>query len=431
MQTKIASRQSAAKVSIESKFPQVLNKLASEKIFALLSQMKVGAIEMELPDGTCKRFGAAEGAPVSKLQVLNPDFFTRCLLYADLGLAESYLDGLCLIDDIRGLITWFLDNNEQSPVLNESENLSRILNLLGLVNKLLHRTRRNSELKSKSNISEHYDLGNEFFKSFLDCSLTYSSALFTHAAENLFDAQINKFDRICKQLRLKEGERLLEIGSGWGGFSVYAAKNYGTHITAITISEEQYSYMAELIKREKLQNLIELQLKDYRKLEGKFDKIVSIEMIEAVGEEYIDEYIAKIDSLLKPHGIVLLQLISCPDSRYETLAKNVDFIQKHIFPGSLLQSQHRVNMAMRKSGDLFPVDLFDLTESYVRTLEIWQENFNNNWSQIEKLGFDERFRRKWNYYFEYCQAAFYSRNISALQLTYSRPNNKSLNRSFK
>jgi cyclopropane-fatty-acyl-phospholipid synthase len=260
--------------------------------------------------------------------------------------------------------------------------------------------------------------------------MTYSSALFVPNELSLEQAQIAKFARAAKLLRIGKGDKVLDIGCGWGGLSLYLAKTFSCQVTSVTISQQQYDYFSALIKRENMQDRIELKLVDYRLLEGKFDKIVSIEMIEAVGEEYIDTFIEKLDSLLGRDGILLMQMITCPDSRYDIAHKNVDFIQKHIFPGSLLQSLHRVSTAMNKCSDLFMVDLFDMTDSYVTTLKLWQDAFELSIAKLAVLGFDQRFIRKWRYYFEYCQAAFFMRNVSVVQATYSRPNNRKLNGDF-
>jgi cyclopropane-fatty-acyl-phospholipid synthase len=236
-------------------------------------------------------------------------------------------------------------------------------------------------------------------------------------------AQIAKYDRLCRQLKLKPGEQVLEIGSGWGGFSRHAAINYGVRITAVTISDEQFKYARELVRGEGLADRVEIKQLDYRLLTGRFDKIVSIEMLEAVGDAYLETYFAKCEELLKPAGLLALQMITCPDSRYEALRKNVDWIQKHIFPGSLLLSIHRVNEALRRTGDLFLHDLKDLGPSYAETLKRWRIAFNQNEAAVRALHFDTCFLRKWNYYLSYCEAAFAMRNISAVQAIYTRPNN--------
>jgi len=411
----------------KSELVQMRDRYARDLVFSLLSRMSQGKLEVTLPDQSKHVFGKGEGAITAHIIVNDESMFWRCLLYADLGLAESYMDGLCDFPSIAALVSWFLLNQDGSPVLNESEEASPVLNLAGFVNQFLHALRHNSQNNSRKNISDHYDLGNNFFQLFLDPSMTYSSALFSSNELSLEQAQIAKFARAAKQLRISESDRVLDVGCGWGGLSLYLAKTFGCHVTSVTISRQQYDHFSALIKRENMQAHIDLKLVDYRLLEGKFDKIVSIEMIEAVGEEYIDTFIKKLDSLLARNGILLMQMITCPDSRYDIAHANVDFIQKHIFPGSLLQSNHRVNTAMNKCGDLFMVDLFDMTDSYVSTLKLWQDAFENRLAELTALGFNERFIRKWRYYFEYCQAAFSMRNVSVVQAAYSRPNNRNLN----
>ncbi len=409
-----------------SEFEQYRNRLAKKVVLSLLAKMSRGRLEMVMPDGRKHVFGDGSGGISASVHIRDEAVFSRCLLYADIGLAESYMDGLCDFDSIAGVISWFLLNQDNSPVLNESSQASRLLNILGVINRMYHRTRRNSKSNSRKNISEHYDLGNEFFSLFLDATMTYSSALFSDPSVTLEAAQLAKFERIARQLRIERSDRVLDLGCGWGGLSCFIASTFGCRVTAVTISKEQHAYVAELIRRKNLGNLIDLRLEDYRHLTGKFDKIVSIEMIEAVGDEYIDLFVRKLDSLLESDGLLLMQMITCPDSRYDVARSNVDFIQKHIFPGSLLQSLYRVSTAMRACGDLFLVDLFDMTPSYVTTLSRWQESFEKNVSSVRSQGFDERFIRKWRYYFEYCQAAFLMRNVSVVQATYSRPNNRRL-----
>ena len=236
----------------------------------------------------------------------------------------------------------------------------------------------------------------------------------------------NKYDRLCRKLRLQPSDRLLEIGSGWGAFALYAARNYGCRITTTTISEEQYTYAKELFQREHLDKRIEIKLADYRTLNGSYDKIVSIEMLEAVGHEYLETYFAKCHELLKKNGILAFQVITCADSRYESLRKSIDWIQKHIFPGSLLPSIGVLNKAINRTGDLVMQHMEEFGLSYARTLAQWRENFNSRVGQVRLLGFDERFIGTWNYYLSYCESAFAMRNISVVQMVYTRPNNLSL-----
>ncbi|HSY17012.1 MAG TPA: cyclopropane-fatty-acyl-phospholipid synthase family protein [Candidatus Acidoferrales bacterium] len=402
-------------------------------VMQTLEQMTLGCLHLELPDGTKHTIGRPGAAISANVRIADWGFFKRCVLFGDVGFGEAYVDSDWDTDDITKVISWFILNVENSPAMSGGRGKKFLINLLGWQNRIRHLLRPNSLTTSRRNISEHYDLGNDFYKLFLDPTMTYSSALFEDglAAQQrrptlvtLEEAQVAKYDRLCRQLKLKPGEHVLEIGSGWGGFSRHAAKNYGVRITTVTISEEQFKYARELFQKEGLADRVEIKLQDYRLLEGKFDKIVSIEMLEAVGDEFLETYFAKCHELLEPHGLLALQMITCPDSRHDSLRKNVDWIQKHIFPGSLLLSIHRVNEALRRTGDLFLYDLKDLGLSYAETLKRWRVTFNQNEASVRALKFDTRFVRKWNYYLSYCEAAFAMRNISVVQAVYTRPNNQ-------
>ncbi len=404
--------------------------LAKVQVFALLEKLHCGRLQVTLPDGRQRVFGGDSVDLTARIRVLSDEMFERCVMYGDLGLAESYIDGLCELDTIRSVVGWFL-LNQDSPVLNESKQSSKLLNLMGVTNKLSHCLRQNSKTMSRKNIAEHYDLSNDFFRLFLDETMTYSSGLFLNEKVTLVEAQRAKFARAAQQLRISKEDRVLDLGCGWGGLSCYLAKTFGCSVTSLTISQEQFKYVQALIEAEGLQDLIDLRLEDYREHQGLYDKIISIEMIEAVGDQFMDVFIQKVDSLLVSDGLLLFQMITSADSRYDILKSNVDFIQKHIFPGSLLPSLTRVQTAMLKCGNLFLIDLFDMTSSYVITLRRWQNAFEARQDEVHKLGFDERFIRKWRYYFEYCQAAFAMRNVSVVQATYSRPNNRTLRQDWK
>ena len=395
-------------------------------VMQALERMTLGCLRLELPDGTRNIIGQPDAPMQAGVRVINWDFFKRCVLFGDVGFGEAYVDGDWDTDDITRVISWFILNVENSPAMSGSRGKRILINLLGWQNRLAHLLRPNSLGTSRRNIQEHYDLGNDLYRLFLDPTMTYSSALFTAPEETLEQAQIAKYDRLCQKLRLKPGEHVLEIGSGWGGFSLHAAKNYGCRITTVTISEQQFIYARQLFRRDDLSDRIDIKLMDYRLLTGQFDKIVSIEMLEAVGDAYLETYFAKCHELLKRDGLLGVQMITCPDARYDSLRKNVDWIQKHIFPGSLLLSVHRVNKALRRTGDLFLHDLHDLGLSYAETLRRWRVAFNEQGPSVRALGFDERFVRKWNYYLSYCEAAFALRNISVVQAVYTRANNRNL-----
>jgi len=316
-------------------------------------------------------------------------------------------------------------NIDNAPGISGSNVQTFSLNLLKIYNKLSHFKRANTVEGSRKNISEHYDLNNDFFASFLDPTMTYSSAYFYKDGLSLQEAQIAKYDRLCRQLHLKPTDHVLEIGSGWGGNAIYMAKTYGCRVTSLTISEEQHKLAVERVAAEGLSDRVSIELKDYRELDGTFDKIVSVEMLEAVGFNFMDVYFKKCHDLLKKNGILAIQVITSPDSRFDSLRKGVDWIQKHIFPGSLLPSVGAINKSINRTGDMTLVDLKDIGLDYGKTLKLWFDAFNANLSKVKSLGFDETFIRKWNYYLCYCEAAFEMRNINVMHLIYTRPNNVS------
>lgn len=385
--------------------------------------MQNGYLEMRLPDGTLRTYGNSSAELHADVQIHTTTLFKRAVLFGDIGFAEAYMDGDWETSDLTRLLSWFLLNIQNAPTLSGSSAKSFVLNTLQLWNKVFHAKRKNSISGSRKNIAAHYDLSNDFFELFLDRTMTYSSALFVKSDMDLESAQYAKYESLCQSLKLSPADHVLEIGTGWGGFAEYAAKTYGCKITTVTISKEQHAYAVERLKKAGLTDRVEVLLCDYRHIQGTFDKVVSIEMIEAVGAQYLDTYFNKIQSVLKPDGVLALQAIVCPDSRFESFKKNVDFIQKHIFPGSLLPSIAAINESVNKTGDLFMFGLKDLGRSYGTTLATWRERFNQNIDQIAQMGFDETFIRKWHYYFAYCEAAFNMRNINVVQMVYTRPNN--------
>ncbi len=394
-------------------------------IIGLLSKMQLGKLYLTMPTGETIQIGSGEGDITANIEIKNTAFFQKCVLFGDVGFGEAYVDGDWDTDNITNVIKWFLLNVDNAPSVSGSNTKTFILNTLKFFNRLSHIKRANSLNGSKKNISKHYDLNNDFFALFLDPTMTYSAAYFREEGMSLVDAQIAKYDRLCKQLHLQPADHVLEIGSGWGGNAIYMAKNYGCNVTTVTISEEQYKMAKERIEREGLSNKITVQLKDYRHLTGKFDKIVSIEMLEAVGANFLDVYFRKCNELLKKNGILAFQVITCPDSRFDSLRRGVDWIQKHVFPGSLLPSVAALNKAVNNTSNLTLVDLKDIGLDYATTLVKWGEQFNKNIAAVKKLGFDDQFIRKWSYYLNYCEAAFTMRNINVMQMVYSRPNNLS------
>ncbi|MEM0950509.1 MAG: cyclopropane-fatty-acyl-phospholipid synthase family protein [Cyanobacteria bacterium P01_H01_bin.74] len=391
-------------------------------------------LSLPLPHTQTLRFGintsqdnATEPAATPHIIVHSDEFFRQVILFGHIGFSEAYMQGMWDTPDIAAVIRWFIVNVSQSTVLEGSGSKDWKINLLGSFNRFVHLLKDNNKQNSVTNIQNHYDLGNPFFQLFLDAeTMTYSSGLFQSAETTLSEAQYAKYEALCQKLRLTKTDRVLEIGSGWGGFAVYAAKTYGCHVHTITLSQEQYAFATEKIKSEGLSSQIAIEIRDYRDLNGQYDKIVSIEMVEAVGEAYMDTFFGQCTRLLKPDGLFAIQMITCPDSRYAILKNNVDFIQKHIFPGSLLPSLARVTQALTKAGNLSLFELQDMGLDYSKTLALWEENFTRGKADILALGFDHLFIRKWHYYFQYCIAAFSSRNISVVQAVYTAPNNPTL-----
>jgi cyclopropane-fatty-acyl-phospholipid synthase len=395
----------------------------AKAVLGILEKMNLGTLHITFTDGSQKTIGNGEGGIKADIKVESDEFYKRCVLYGDVGFGEAYVDGLWNTSSITNVIKWFLLNIENAPGVSGSSVQSLVLNILKGVNTLGHLRRANTLSGSKKNIVEHYDLSNEFFSLWLDASMTYSSAYFKSAELSLEQAQYEKYRRLSEQMHLKPEDHVLEIGSGWGANAIFMAENYGCKVTSVTISEEQCKLANERIKAKGLSDRVKVIIEDYRNIKGQFDKIVSVEMLEAVGADYYEPYFRKCHEVLKKDGIVALQVITCPDSRFEQLKNGVDWIQKHIFPGSLLPSVAALNHAVNTTGDFTLVDLKDLGLHYARTLHTWFDNFNAKRKEILELGFDDRFTRKWNYYLCYCEAAFAMRNINVMQMVYSRPNN--------
>ena len=390
-------------------------------LFSLLQKMKKGKLTVELPNGEILVFGS-DNSIRANIKINNNNFFRKCFYYGDIGFGEAYVDGDWDTDSITNVISWMILNVENNPVISGSRIKTVPMNWLKSLNKLFHKFNANTRDGSKNNISAHYDLDNNFFKLWLDDTMTYSSAIFENENSSLTEAQTEKYDRICRQLNLSSKDHLLEIGTGWGGFSIHAAEKYGCKVTTTTISQEQYKFAKEKIEKLNLDNKIEILLKDYRELEGQYDKIVSIEMLEAVGHKYLKTFFKKTDQLLKSKGTLALQVITSHDSNYDQLRRGVDWIQKHIFPGSLLPSVGIINNAVNNTSNMHLHDLKNFGKDYAKTLKLWRKKFNKEIDEVFKLGFDKTFKRKWNYYLSYCEAAFEMRNISVVQMIYTRPN---------
>lgn len=409
---------------------------AARAVLDAFAAMPRGRLLVELPGGELRQFGEADVAPAevapgvsncATIQVRREAFFSKCILSGDIGFAESYLDGDWETPDLTAVIGWFVLNHEHAPTLSGSRRArSFALNLLRAANRLGHLLRPNSRRTARRNIAEHYDLSNDFFALWLDETMMYSAARWERADAALREAQDAKNEALCRKLRLRPTDHVLEIGTGWGGWSLHAARHHGCRVTTLTISRQQHDLAVQRIAAAGLSDRVEVRLQDYRDVTGQFDKIVSIEMLEAVGHRYQADFARVVSRVLKPDGLMALQFITCPDARYGQFRRGVDFIQKHIFPGSLLLSTNRLNSLLAEEGGFVLHQLEDMGRDYARTLRVWRDAFHARLDRVRALGFDERFVRKWHYYLCYCEAAFALRNISVVQTVHTRPNNLAL-----
>ena len=408
--------------------------LCRQWVLDTLRPLDRGFLEIELPGGNTVTFGESDTSASlphgisarAAIRVRRERFFKKCVLGGDVGFGESFVDGDWDTPDLTAVIAWFVHNVDNAPTLSGSHRRSlrtHAVNLLRFANRTAHLLRPNNRATAKRNIKEHYDLSNDFFALFLDANMMYSGAKWTTPGMSLEQAQAAKNDALCRSLQLKPEDHVLEIGSGWGGWSMHAARHYGCHITTLTISQQQHDLAVKRIAEAGLHHQIDVRMCDYRDIKGTFDKIVSIEMMEAIGHRYLPDYCASLHRVLKPDGLLALQFITCPDDRYDEFRQGVDFIQKHIFPGSLLLSINRVNQLLATQGGFVLKSLEDMGNDYVQTLRCWRAAFNQRLDKARRLGFDDRFIRKWTYYLHYCEAAFGLRNISVVQTLHSRANN--------
>lgn len=352
---------------------------------------------------------------VVEVEVLDPAFYRQVGTYGSLGAGEAYIDGLWRCSDLVALVRLLVRNR---ALLDDMERgLARIG---GMALRVWHALRRNTRNGSRRNIAAHYDLGNEFFQLFLSSDLMYSSALWADG-DNLEMASRRKLEVVCRRLKLRPDDRVLEIGTGWGGFALYAAQRYGCRVTSITISREQHALAVERVTEAGLGDRIDVQLCDYRDVTGCYDKLVSIEMIEAIGAEYLDTYFAQLGRLLKPHGLALLQAITIEDHRYAQALKSVDFIKRFVFPGSFIPSIQAMLTAKTRACDLALIELEDFGDSYARTLRAWRERFLAHLPEVRALGFDEGFIRLWEFYLAYCEGGFLERSIGVAHLLLAKP----------
>ena len=386
------------------------------RVFDLVGKLNSGRVDFILPDGRRFRAEGSKPGPVAEVTINNPDVFARLVREGDLGFCDAYLDGWWTTPDLQAFMDFIHADNDD--MYDGFPGMA----LVRAWEKARFWFQSNTKRQALKNISYHYDLGNDFYSLWLDDTMTYSSALFNTSQESLEKAQIAKYASMVDQMGVKPGDHVLEIGCGWGGFAEYAAKERGLKVTGLTISKEQLEYAQKRIKSKGLSDKVNLKLQDYRDETGVYDGVASIEMFEAVGEKYWPVYFDKIKQCLKPGKQATLQIITIQDARWEVYRKSVDFIQKYIFPGGMLPSPSVLRKEVHKAG-LSVQHSIEFGKSYSQTLRRWFEVFNNKWDNISAMGFDDRFRRMWNFYLTSCAATFESGNCDVTQITLQKPDN--------
>ena len=400
--------------------PRILDSLARKAVLRRLADLRHG--ELTLLDGPREyRFGQpTERCNLSvRVTVRDQRFYSDIAFAGTIGAGEAYMCNYWETNDLTALIRIFAVNRRVQDDMEGGLAL-----ITAPIQKILHWFNRNTRRGSRKNIAAHYDLGNELFRIMLDETMMYSSAIFAHGEMPLHEAQSNRMDIICKKLDLKPSDQLLEIGTGWGGFSIHAARNYGCRVVTTTISREQYELACQRVREEGLSDRITVLLKDYRELSGQYDKLVSIEMIEAVGHHYYETYFRKCSELLKDDGMMFLQAITITDQRYESARKSVDFIKRYIFPGSCIPSNTSILEAVTKASDLRLFSLTDIGPHYATTLRRWRENFFAGINRIKGLGYGDEFIRMWDFYLCYCEGGFTERVISDAHMLLVKPGNR-------
>ena len=386
------------------------------RVFDLVGKLNSGRVDFILPDGRRFRAEGANPGPIAEVIINNPDVFARLVREGDLGFCDAYLDGWWTTPDLQAFMDFIHADNDD--MYDGFPGMA----LVRAWEKARFWFQSNSKRQALKNISYHYDLGNDFYSLWLDDTMTYSSALFNTSQESLEKAQIAKYASMVDQMGVKPGDHVLEIGCGWGGFAEYAAKERGLKVTGLTISKEQLEYAQNRIKNKGLGDKVNFKLQDYRDETGVYDGVASIEMFEAVGEKYWPIYFDKIKQCLKPGKQATLQIITVQDARWEVYRKSVDFIQKYIFPGGMLPSPSVLRKEVHRAG-LRVQHSIEFGKSYSQTLRRWFEVFNNKWDNISAMGFDDRFRRMWNFYLTSCAATFESGNCDVTQITLQKPDN--------
>ena len=390
---------------------------ARRAVHALLARARGGTLEL-CEQGAVRMLGVPVGDPPlhARVEVHDPAFHTALLAGGGAGAGRAYMDGAWDCDDLVALVRIAA---RAMPALDRWR--ERLLPLTAPWQRTAWRLRSNTRARARERVAAHYDLGNVLFSRFLDKTMLYSCALFERPQATLHEAQLAKLDRICARLDLRPGERLLEIGTGWGGLALHAAGRYGAHVTTATISREQHAYARAAVAAAGLEERVTVLLQDYRDLRGRYDKLVSVEMVEAVGWEHLDTYFAACSELLEPHGAMLLQAIVHPHRVFRVERAATGFINAFVFPGGTLPSLLAIERSLARRTDLRTIALDDITPHYARTLACWRERFHAAWPELRTLGYDERFRRIWDLYLAYCEAGFHERRVADVQVLLAKP----------
>ena len=396
--------------------PAFLDNIARNGVLARLEHLTVGEVVLVEGQQTWRFGPGGVGALKAKITVLDPRFFNEIAFGGSIGAGEAFMHGYWHCDDLVALVRLLLQNRH---VLDGME--GGMARLAAPLQKLFHWINRNTREGARRNIAAHYDLGNDFFALWLDETMMYSSAIYPSEESGLHEAQLNRLDHICKQLDLKPEDHVVEIGTGWGGFALHAAQNYGCRVTTTTISTEQYRKARQRIVDAGLHDRVTVLKKDFRDLEGRFDKLVSIEMIEAIDHDLFASFFKKCSDLLRPDGVMMIQAITIADQRYAEYRKSVDFIQRYIFPGSGLPSSAVMTAAVAEETDMRLLDLEDIGLHYATTLRDWRRNFHASLDEVRRQGYPESFIRMWEFYLCYCEGAFLERAISDVLLLFSKP----------
>jgi cyclopropane-fatty-acyl-phospholipid synthase len=378
------------------------------------SRLRRGTLDVTLLDGRVMRFGGAEPGPAAQMTLHSYGFASKLINNGDIGIAEAYLRGDWDTPDLTQFLYLFCVNHELIQTMLANKPLVRF------VQTVRHWFNRNTKRQARRNIYAHYDIGNAFYSAWLDPSMTYSSALYEDDTPDLTTAQKNKYRRLAEAIDLRPGQKVLEIGCGWGGFAEYAAKTFNAKVVGLTISKEQRDFAQKRIQAAGLNDNVEIRLQDYRDERDRYDRIASIEMIEAVGEEFWPNYFSQVRDRLLPGGLAGIQAITIQDSMFQSYRREVDFIQRYVFPGGMLPSPQ----VLKTLGERFGVPVIReriFGQDYAKTLATWRNNFRAAWPLLKPLGFDERFRRLWEYYLAYCEAGFLSGNIDVRQVVFAKP----------